>query len=144
MKKIHGLELTKEFKQDVDWHCSHEPQFLFPALDSSKVRSLHGSPASIALFFSSVDATWRLPEWLLCRMVGVQGQGVDFQSFLLNVQTSGELQGVYFQSLAFESFLLIVQMCDAFMAQEWEERGRFGIVGVYKGGRKNPKHDVEH
>ena len=104
MKKIHGLELTKDFKQDVDWHCSHEPQFLFPALDSSKVRSLHGSPVSIALFFSSAVATWRLPEWLLCRMVGVQGQGVDFQSFLLNVKTSGELQGVYFQSLAFSVF----------------------------------------
>ena len=118
--------------------------FSFLPLIPAKFVVCMGVLLVLLFFFSSADATWRLPEWLLCRMVGVQGQGVDFQSFLLNVQTSGELQGVYFQSLAFQSFLLIVQMCDAFMAQEWEERERFGIVGVYKGGRKNPKHDVEH
>ena len=67
--------------------------FSFLPLIPAKFVVCMGVLFSIALFFSSADATWRLPEWLLCRMVGVQGQGVDFQSFLLNVQTSGELQG---------------------------------------------------
>ena len=135
-----GSSWEKIFKQHVDWHCSHGPQFPFPALDSSKVRKLHRSRVGVAPLFlprtrcggflSGYYLRWSCVTWW-----GVKG--VDFQSFLLNVQTSGALQGTDFQSLAFSIFSFNgVQMCDGKERNSWNWnwslRGKGGSLGCIR------------